>query len=130
MEVAALVFITSEDDLLLVEQDYGEMYWSLPGGLVEQNETIEQAAIREVKEETGLVIDLLRAIGIYRKPEADGLAITFEAIVIGGKLNALAEIKECKYFPFDDLPTHVRGHFNQRVEDFLDDDGGIVFREQ
>ena len=130
MEVSALIFITSEEGLLLVEQDYGKRFWSLPGVLVEQDETIEQAAIREVKEETGLDIDLTRTIGVYRKPEADGLAITFEETVIGSKLEARAEINECKYFSFDDLPTHVRDHFNQRVEDFLDGNDGIVFKEQ
>jgi ADP-ribose pyrophosphatase YjhB (NUDIX family) len=130
MEVAALVFITSEEGLLLVEQDYGRRYWSLPGGLVEANETIEQAAIREVKEETGLDVHLIRTIGVYRKYDRDGLAITFKAEVIGGELEAGAEISECRYFSFDKLPTHARGHFIQRVDDFLLADNGIVYREQ
>lgn len=130
MDVAALVFITSDESLLLVEQDYGLKYWSLPGGLVEENETIEQAAVREVQEETGLDVHLTRTIGVYRKHDIDGLAVTFEAKVNGGVLEAGDEINECRYFSFSNLPTHVRDHFIQRVDDFLAPDSGIVFREQ
>jgi 8-oxo-dGTP diphosphatase len=130
MDVAALVFITSDEGLLLVEQDYGMKYWSLPGGLVEKNETIEQAAIREVKEETGLDVLLTRTIGVYRKPAIDGLAVTFEAEVIGGVLEAGDEVSECRYFSFTNLPAHVRDHFIQRADDFLALDVDIVFREQ
>ncbi len=130
IEVAAFVFIRSEEGLLLVEQSYGSKYWSLPGGSVEANETIEQAAIREVKEETGLDVHLTRVIGIYRKRSEDGLAITFEGKAIGGNLEERAELGECKYFPMDGLPLHVRDHFSQRVGDFLNSDTGVVFREQ
>jgi len=130
MDVAALVFIRSEEGLLLVEQNYGSNYWSLPGGLVEANETIEQAAIREVKEETGLHVHLSRAIGIYHNQTDEVLAITFEGKVTGGNLEARAEFGECRYFPISHLPSHVRDHFSRRVEDFLRSHTDIVFREQ
>ncbi|GMR11610.1 MAG: NUDIX hydrolase [Anaerolineae bacterium] len=130
IEVAAFVFIRSEEGLLLVKQNYGSKYWSLPGGSVEANETIEQAAVREVKEETGLDVYLTRVIGIYRKRSENGLAITFEGKAMGGNLEERAELGECKYFPIDGLPSHVRHHFSQRVRDFLNSHTGVVFREQ
>jgi len=130
MQVVALVFITNEAGLLLVEQNYGQNYWSLPGGKVETNETIEQAAVREVKEETGLEVRLLKTIGLYLKPGEDGLAITFEGQVEGGILRAEAEIRKCEYFPTDRLPSHIRDHFWQRLEDFAESRSDIVFREQ
>lgn len=84
MEVVAFVFIITEEGLLLVEQDYDQRYWSLLGGTVESNETIKQAVIREVKEETGLDVLLTRTVGVYQKSVEDGLVITFEAKAIGG----------------------------------------------
>lgn len=53
---------------MLVRQNYGQGYWSLPGGKMEAGESIDQAAIREVKEETGLDIRLKRVVGLYSKP--------------------------------------------------------------
>ena len=51
MVVVVLVFIREGDRILLVQQDYGQRYWSLPGGVVEAGETLVEAAAREVWEE-------------------------------------------------------------------------------
>ena len=56
--VVALVFICKEESILLVRQNYTKKYWSLPGGVMEAGESLDQTAIREVKEETGLDIRL------------------------------------------------------------------------
>jgi 8-oxo-dGTP diphosphatase len=129
--VAALVFICKDHSLLLVKQNYGGQYWSLPGGVVEPGETIDQAAIREVKEETGLDIRLTRLVGLYSKPSEDALAVTFEGELTGGFLATVPnnEISECRYFPLDQVPEG-REHFRQRVEDFKAHLPQAVFRTQ
>jgi 8-oxo-dGTP diphosphatase len=119
--VAAFVFIRKEGTILLVKQDYGKQYWSLPGGVMEAGESIDQAAIREVKEETGLDIRLGRLIGVYSKPGEGALALTFEGYIEGGELKADHEIIEVGYFPLDNLPDNIRAHLRQRVEDFQAD---------
>jgi 8-oxo-dGTP diphosphatase len=128
--VSGFVFLNEGEAILLVKQKYGREYWSLPGGVMEQGESIEQAVIREVKEETGLDICLSRLIGVYSKPDECGLALTFEGIVVGGALQASSEISEAAYFTTDSLPQHVRPHFHQRMRDFLDRQPCAVVRTQ
>jgi len=115
--VVALVFICKDDAILLVRQNYGKGYWSLPGGVMEAGESIDQTAIREVKEETGLEVRLKRVVGLYSKPSESALAVTFEGEVVGGRLQAAHEICECDYFPMDQLPRPIRAHLRQRVQD-------------
>ena len=128
--VVVLVFIQQDDAILLARQDYGQQYWSLPGGVMEPGESIDEAAIREVKEETGLDVRLRRVVGLYSKPGEDGLAVCFEGEVIGGTLKADHEITECRYFPHDRLPESIREHLRQRIEDFRGNFSHVVIRTQ
>lgn len=128
--VVALTFIRQEDKILLVRQAYGERYWSLPGGKMEPGESIEEAAIREVAEETGLEVRITRVVGLYSKPAENGLAVTFEGEVIGGTLEAANEITACGYFLPDQLPEPVRTHLHQRVADWRAGLAQAVFRTQ
>jgi len=93
-EIVVLVFIRDFDKLLLVRQNYGDEYWSLPGGMVEPGESLTAATIREVKEETGLDISIMHVVGVYSKPQDDSVAITLEGQVLGGDLRADNEILE------------------------------------
>ena len=119
MTVAVFAFIRQDDSILLVRQSTGNQYWSLPGGVVEAGESLAEAVVREGKEETGLDVRVGRMVGVYSKVSEDGLAITFEAEMAGGTVHADNEILECRWFPLTSLPEHVRGHFRQRVADFV-----------
>ena len=65
--VGALIF--HHDRILLVERGKEPLkgYWSLPGGVVEAGETLEQAIRREISEETGLAIDIVEVIEIFER---------------------------------------------------------------
>lgn len=129
--VTALVFIAQADSILLVRQNYGQRYWSLPGGSMEPGESVEQAAVREAKEETGLDVRLTRLVGVYSKPAQDALALCFEAEVIGGTFGeATDEVVECGYFPVDDLPAPIREHLRQRIADWRRGGPDAVWRSQ
>ena len=128
--VVVLVFIRQDDRILLVRQNYGHRYWSLPGGVMELGESIDEAAVREVKEETGLDVRLKRVVGLYSKLGEEALAVTFEAEIVGGTLQADHEIRECRFFPLDQLPQPIRGHLRDRVADFSQGQSSAVVRTQ
>src|ERR671914_266389 len=95
--IAALVFLSDGESVLLVKQSYGNRYWSLPGGGVEAGESIDQAAIREVREETGLEIRIKRVVGMYVKRDEEALAVTFAGEVVGGTMQqATDETSACR----------------------------------
>ncbi|PWV98368.1 ADP-ribose pyrophosphatase YjhB (NUDIX family) [Paenibacillus cellulosilyticus] len=108
-------FIVNDNKVLLVQITYGanKGYWMLPGGFVEEGESFEEAAIREVKEETGLYAIPTRLIGVRtgfkeRPDELEhGIYFIFEMEVLSGELVADgSEISEVKYVPIPDVLAH------------------------
>lgn len=71
---AADGLLTSEDDKIVLiqrESDTFHGFWALPGGMVEEEETIEEALIREMKEEVGVKVKPKEILGIFSDPERD-----------------------------------------------------------
>lgn len=129
MVVSVLAFIEQEKRILLVRQGTGNKYWTLPGGLVEAGESLEQAVIREVKEETGLLVSVGRLVGVYSKLAEDAVALTFYLKILDGDLHPDNEIVECRWLP-DSLPDHAREHLKQRVADYVANSAQTFYRVQ
>jgi 8-oxo-dGTP diphosphatase len=68
-----VVVPSEEGHILLIRRasDPYEGYWALPGGFVEVGETLEEAAVREAEEETGVEVEVVRLVGVYSDPDRD-----------------------------------------------------------
>ncbi len=128
IDLAASVAIIHLEQILLIKREDVEM-WALPSGQVEPGESLSQAAIREVGEETGLEVELTRLVGIYSFPHWLGgnHTVLFAATSIRGQLKAQAgEVLEVKYFAAEDIPEDIIWWHRQRINDALKGIGGSV----
>lgn len=72
----------SNSKIVLIERKNPPPGWALPGGFVDVGETVEQAAVREAKEETNLDVTLTDLLGIYSDPTRDSRGHTVSAVYI------------------------------------------------
>lgn len=104
----AQVVVLRGDEILMVRLERpGRSFWVLPGGAVEENEAPEDAATREMQEETGLQITLDRLL-LMEQPRTDGaVAIkepryTYLARIVNGEMHPdYDEVAEVRWLPFD-----------------------------
>jgi ADP-ribose pyrophosphatase YjhB (NUDIX family) len=87
-------------------------FWYVPSGFVEYGEDVEETARREILEETGLLVELVRLFGVYSyfdDPRQHGIIILYLARVIGGALQAGDDADEVAFFSRDALPpaSHI-----------------------
>src|SRR5438034_6923741 len=96
--VFALIF---EDGHVLLAHRRDIDWWNLPGGGMEHGETVEEAVRREVREETGLEVEVKYLVGVYSKPQKQEVVLAFSCRVRGGVLTATEESRQCRYFAPD-----------------------------
>ena len=98
--------ITEAGEIVLIRRgiEPGKGSWAQPGGFLEVDETVNQAAIRETFEETGLLIEPGEIVGLYTRLEAAVVTIAFEAKIVGGIAAPTVEATEVKAFAPEDIP--------------------------
>ncbi len=96
--------------------------YALPGGFVEYGEKLEEAVVREIKEETGFITGVEEMVGVYSDPDRDprGHMITtvFSLNKIGGKLESGSDADQAKFFGLEDLPELAFDH-QLIIKDYL-----------
>ncbi|HDK7167461.1 TPA: NUDIX domain-containing protein [Clostridium botulinum] len=134
--VAIVIFNDKKQILLQKRSDVG--LWGIPSGHVEPGETVINAAIREVFEETGLHVKVARFIGVYSDPKSqifeypDGrithfVTCCFEAKIIGGEISCeSSETLDLKFFPIDELPIDIVKMHPDWLKDALSKGGPYI----
>jgi len=126
--VSAVILNERRELLLQRRSDNGQ--WGLPGGSVEIGESVSEAIKREVQEETGLLIEVMRLVGVYSDPKLqvvrypDGRVVhfintCFECRIVGGQLRTCPETLELAYFEPATLPQMLVSLHRVRITDAL-----------
>lgn len=107
------LIIAMAGGIVLVRRARPPLGWALPGGFVDYGETLEQAAVREAKEETGLDVTLLRQFHTYSDPSRDARQHTISTVFLAtasGHPQGGDDAAEARVFPRQALPPLVFDH--------------------
>jgi ADP-ribose pyrophosphatase YjhB (NUDIX family) len=98
--------VTERGEVILIRRGIAPGYdmWAQPGGFLEIDETVRDAAIRETLEETGLQVEPLRIVGLYSRVPAAVVVVAFEARIVGGTPLVTRESLETRPFAPDEIP--------------------------
>lgn len=104
--VATTLPVTPDGDLVLIKRGIAPAIgaWAQPGGFLEVDETVHEAAVRETLEETGLVVEPGVIVGLYSRLEATVVVCVYEALVVGGSPTPTPEATEVVTFAPDAIP--------------------------
>jgi ADP-ribose pyrophosphatase YjhB (NUDIX family) len=118
--VGARIILMHDKKVLLVKHTYQNQYF-LPGGMMKSGETLEQAAIRELKEETGYSAKDLKLFGVYnnfQEYKNDTIVVFETSQYDEGKNNDL-EIESWGFFDLECLPNNISPGTKRRIEEYL-----------
>jgi len=123
--VDIIIEMTREDGrpgIVLIERKNPPYGWALPGGFVDYGESLEQAAVREAKEETCLDIELTGQLYTYSDPRRDPRFHTITTVYIAraeGRPRAEDDAKRIGIFTLDDRPRPLAFDHEKILEDYL-----------
>jgi ADP-ribose pyrophosphatase YjhB (NUDIX family) len=134
---AVTAFVVNDNGDVLLERRSDNGRWGMPGGVQEIGESITQTVVREVREETGVDVEVTGLVGIYTDPGhviafSDGevrqeFSLCFRARPVGGKVVASRESLEVRWISREELPTlNTSTSTRRRINDALSGRGGPV----
>ncbi len=106
--------IVQDRRVLLIRRGHAPLLgeWSLPGGVLECGETLREAAVREAREETGLVVETVDMLGVYERIIREDARVRYHYVLIdflcravGGELCAGSDAAEVGWFTREQLPS-------------------------
>jgi len=120
--LAVNIVVIQDGKILLTKRDDFET-WILPGGGVEEGESLAQAGIRETKEETGLDVELTRLVGVYSRlgSWSPGYIVLFAAKRVGGAIQRQeGETIAVEWFAFDKITAPLALGHRRRIKDAIE----------
>lgn len=128
---AVSVVVPDDRGRILLIHRTDNKYWSIPGGGMEPGESIREAAVREVKEETGLDCEITSLVGIYSNPRHvaaydDGevrqeFSICLLGRLLGGSIQTSNESSEVRFVPESDIPAYeIHPSIRMRISHHLE----------
>lgn len=116
------IIIRYMNGIILIKRKNPPSGWAIPGGFVDYGETLEAAAIREAKEETGLEVKLIRQFHSYSDPKRDPREHTISTVFIAeasGKTEAGDDAAELGVFKKDNLPDNIAFDHKEILNDYF-----------
>ena len=110
------------DGIVLIERKNPPPGWALPGGFVDYGETLEEAAVREAREETSLEIRLVRQFHTYSRPNRDPRRHTISTVFIAqglGQPQAADDAAALGFFTRDALPSPLAFDHGEILDDYF-----------
>lgn len=118
-KVSAAVMAFKDSNVLMVKRimEPAKGSWCFPGGFMEIDETPQQAAIRECKEESGLNVEITGLVDVYyyKDYRGGGVLIMYKGKVIGGRMQAGEDAEEVAFFGPDNLPDNIQFDSNLKA---------------
>lgn len=108
--------------IVLIKRKNPPFGWALPGGFVDYGESLEHAAEREAKEETGLDVKLIRQFHSYSDPERDKRGHTISTVYIAdaeGQPVGMDDAAEAGLFSVEDLPSPLAFDHGEIINDYV-----------
>jgi ADP-ribose pyrophosphatase YjhB (NUDIX family) len=104
--VATTLPITEAGEVVLIRRGIEPAVgaWAQPGGFLEVDETVHEAAVRETLEETGLVVEPGEIVGLYSRLEAAVVVVVYEARIVGGAARPTLEATEVRAYGPEAIP--------------------------
>ncbi|MEK4299455.1 NUDIX domain-containing protein [Oceanobacillus sp. FSL W8-0428] len=125
---AATIVLNDNNELLLIKGP--RRGWEMPGGQVEEGESLKEAAIRETKEESGIDVEVLKFCGIFQNVDRSICNTLFLAKPIGGEFTTSSESLDVGFFPVEQALEMVKnGNFRERIELCLDESKHPIYVE-
>jgi len=121
VDVIVVVPRRDGEGVVLVRRGNPPPGWALPGGFVEAGETVEEAARREVREETGLDVELRRLFGVYSHPARDPRHPTASVVYVAegsGVREGGDDAREARVFTREEIPREIAFDHRLILEDY------------